>query len=529
MKVDIFDYNEFLKINKDAVVEVTDNVYFDRNSIPTPMGLFSYELFGTTPKDRKEIWGYMDLKDKYLHPIIYKVLKRVIPKYLDGIINGLLLVSIDKEGNIYEDPENGNSGLDWLYQNFENIHIPDTKSNDRKRRLQLLDSLKKNEIFLDKFLIIPPFYRDMKVKGGITSVDEVNSLYSDTIRRVKFLQIEKGSGFSFTSDRTRFVIQENLVKLYNYYTKEPNLAKKNGIIRRSLMGKSVDNGARLVISVPRYNINDFDKDTGVKFDTVGVPLPTVCATFYPFMQKWVLDWFERNIFTDKFLVVNINGEKRKIHPLNPRAKFNAEYVEKMVKAFIKSPASRFDKIVIPTEEGIDYEFKIAGSYANSGKAEDKSNISVRPMTVCDLLYRAAVDVTRDKHVLITRYPLTDYTGVFTAKIHVMSTITTKVAYIDNQVFRHYPDIDVDLSLDRVSVSFIDTLIMSNLYLAAMGADYDGDQVTVRGVWTQEANIECAKHILTKKNILNVSGSAIRTTTRETIQTMYSLTLGLKKL
>ena len=57
----------------------------------------------------------------------------------------------------------------------------------------------------------------------------------------------------------------------------------------------------------------------------------------------------------------------------------------------------------------------------------------------------------------------------------------------------------------------------------VGGDFDGDQVTIRGVFTQEANLECEKLINSPKNILNIVGESVRSTTIEAIQTLYNLT------
>ena len=65
--------------------------------------------------------------------------------------------------------------------------------------------------------------------------------------------------------------------------------------------------------------------------------------------------------------------------------------------------------------------------------------------------------------------------------------------------------------------------MSNVYLAAIGGDYDGDQVTVKSVFSQEANIEAEKKLLAASNILSVNGNNIRKTTNEAVQTLYMMT------
>ena len=54
-------------------------------------------------------------------------------------------------------------------------------------------------------------------------------------------------------------------------------------------------------------------------------------------------------------------------------------------------------------------------------------------------------------------------------------------------------------------------------------DYDGDQVTCKGVFSQQANLEAEKIMKSKVNVIGIAGQGIRTTTNETIQTLYSMT------
>ena len=52
--------------------------------------------------------------------------------------------------------------------------------------------------------------------------------------------------------------------------------------------------------------------------------------------------------------------------------------------------------------------------------------------------------------------------------------------------------------------------------------YDGDQVTVRGVFDINSNKKCNENIYQIKNLLTINGKLIRTTTVEAVQTLYSL-------
>lgn len=57
----------------------------------------------------------------------------------------------------------------------------------------------------------------------------------------------------------------------------------------------------------------------------------------------------------------------------------------------------------------------------------------------------------------------------------------------------------------------------------MGQVYDGDQVTIKGVYSQEACAEAERIMKSKAHILNIYGQNMRKTTNEGIQTIYTLT------
>lgn len=69
MKLDLFNIQSFIDANN--CPEVTNPIFWSYDGNPTPDGLFSYELFGFSDEDRKHIFGYIDLKGKYIHPLIY--------------------------------------------------------------------------------------------------------------------------------------------------------------------------------------------------------------------------------------------------------------------------------------------------------------------------------------------------------------------------------------------------------------------------------------------------------------------------
>ena len=72
-------------------------------------------------------------------------------------------------------------------------------------------------------------------------------------------------------------------------------------------------------------------------------------------------------------------------------------------------------------------------------------------------------------------------------------------------------------------SFVDTASFSNLYCQGLSADYDGDQISVKAVYSQEANKEAIEMLHSKKHLLNISGENMRSSSNEAVQTLYALT------
>lgn len=107
----------------------------------------------------------------------------------------------------------------------------------------------------------------------------------------------------------------------------------------------------------------------------------------------------------------------------------------------------------------------------------------------------------------------------------ISTIKeTEPIYVNSNYYRWYPKIRPEDIGSNTSNKFIDTISISNLALDAMCADYDGDQVGVKGVWLQESNKELMEFIASKSHLIGFGGTGIRVPTNESVQSLYNLTL-----
>lgn len=470
MRISLFDTKEFIELNH--LQEVTSSILFQRGGIPHPKGLISNEIFGITTKSRKETFGYIDLHGYFFHPHIYKVMKRLF-RNIEKIVNGELYMSINNEGALIPD-EAGETGIEFLYNNWEKIKWE--KSPDfgmRNERIDLITKTPKNEIFTRYCIVIPPFYRDISFnENGSGKTGEINQFYAKLIRNAQL--IKERDMFDFQFNTTNYNIQNTLVDIYNYF--KTKLEKKQGLLRKYLMGRNVDYCTRTVITAPTFHAEK-PNELITDFRHAAVPISQVCSLCYPFIMYWVKTFFERNIFDEQLSKVIYNPDNKDennqpivstIKLLNPESYFTEKYFKKMIDTYIKDPESRFNTIEIPTTDKTKkYYLRFRGKRMDATDNSDISSLVYRPMTWTDVLYMAAEEVTRDKHCLVTRYPLLDEFGIFLAEIHVLSTTETDVVEANGRIYKWYPHIDFTVEPEKMATKFIDSVQFSNSYLPGL--------------------------------------------------------------
>lgn len=526
MRIKLLNTELFIKANH--LKEIRNPIILDRGSIPTSDGLLSTEIFGITPKERKTTYAYINLQGHFLQPLVYKQLKRLDGR-IDALISGMNKFSINKNGELVEDAE-GNTGLEWLYENWEKIKWKRNNSRIRSERIDLLEKYGKDELFTKYFIVIPAFYRDInlqKLDSGKPSLHEINSgsdqtngsSYSKLLRLTSTLKM--GGSFAFALNNTKFQIQLCIVDIYNYF--KSRIEKKFGIIRKGLLGKSVDYGSRLVISAPHINAEKYD-DMIVDFSHVGIPLSKCIANATPFVIGWLSNFFKNEFeaMGNKYPIIDKDGKITYEELANPEAYFNDAYLEKLMKKFIYSYSERFDRIELPLKSGKKCYMIFKGHIPNlhSDEKPKLAGIGDRYMTITDLFYLCAVDVYQNKNAVVTRYPISTMQSLFTSKVRPLSTIKTCQMSINGKIYNYYPVIEEGKD---PSTLFIEVLMMSNTLLDTLGADYDGDTTFARTVFSQEANLECERLQNEPTMVLNANGNPVRTSSKEAIQTIYDLT------
>lgn len=515
----ILDPAKLIKINN--LQEITNPIFFVRDGVPTTDGLLSNEIFGITKDERSNIFAYVDLGDWFINPLIYKLWRRMDKRIIE-IVHGTKNYIVNDKGD-FEPSENGKTGIKFLKENINKIKIRTTESNKRNRNIEFIE-LNKELIFMKQLIIIPAFYRDVNSDGGRVGVGEINKLYDSIIIAVRALKESAEYGLSMT-DTTRGRIQELLLQVYNWFTKEPNISNKEGIIRRAVLTKTADLSSRLVLSAPELKVEKVN-DMMVDMDHAAIPLSSLCANLQPYIVFWVRRFFE-NEFSGASKYPYLDKESKEIkftEVKDPLIEFSDDRIKKELNRFIFGFSNRFTPIKVPNKDNKNLYMHFKGRHIPLEQVKSpQDGLLRRKLTWCDLFYMAAFECSKDKHALLTRYPIDSIQNQFPVKIKVSSTKETEPMYYGAEFYPHYPKIRENDIESNTSNKFIDTLRISNLMLGAIGGDYDGDQMTCKIAFSIEANKELENYMNSKAFYLNMGGRNMRTSSNEAIQAIYNLT------
>lgn len=526
--LDILDMDKYIKDNELEKKQVTNPVFFNRGNQPTSDGLLSNEIFGITKEDRAGTVGWIDLKGTYLDPSCYKQLCK-IDKRIKNIVHHIDNYSVDPKGNIVED-EKGSTGITFLKKNIDKIKFKKSGSVQRDLRIQYIEKNKK-KMFINKFPVIPPYYRDVDTSSGKTDVGAINKLYAAVLSNVVALQNTQDMGFFDNTGALMGMVQERLLQIYNWFVGNTNdesiekgtgISGKFGILRRANMSKTTDYTSRLVISSTNLKTEYVD-DIKINVDNSGIPLAVAISNYKPYVLFYLKNFFQNefNVLTN-YPVTDEKGREIYMTPKNPETVFSDERLEEEMARFLHGYQNRLIPIEIPVEETDKTVYMVFRGRSNKQNFEQQS-IFKRRLTWCDVLFMAAYEATKDKNVLITRYPIESAYNQVPTHIVVLSTTETEPIYINDEYYPYYPVIkEEDIGKDTSNM-FEDTLQLSNLLLKGLNGDYDGDTSTVKSVYTQEANAEIDAFMQSKLNYIDLGGVNIKLVTGDSLQSIYNLT------
>jgi hypothetical protein len=517
-------------IERNKLRPVTSAIMFEKGNVPNERGLFSNEIFGNTSEERKKTYAYIDLQRKFFHPYAFECLC-ALHSNAKKVSAGIGRWKIE-EGKLKavspqeEDYNQAGTGLRWLINHYQELAMEKNDSYIHNERVKLLTSSSDKEIFISKWIVIPVFYRDANFSGHTRDIPEINDHYK---KLIQFVNALKAPSMMEYSNHTENSIQETLVTIRNFG--QSKIEGKRGFLKQYVIGKTTVYGARSVICQPIYRNATTPDDIMIDIFHSGFPIATCCSMAYPFIEHWILDFFSKEFETrekKQILVKDRDGNYQlqfaKIGDV--MARYNPSYIETKVEQYMSTYGSRFEPLTIPMADGTDAYMLFTGRpYSKDPRNPAAPSTARRAMTWTDLLYLACVETLEfgGKMAYITRYPLEDYFGTFPSMVRVTSTLEHEPMEINGKKYPFYPKVETNITQDEASTRFIDTVSMDNVYLEGLGGDYDGDTISEKVCFTEEANDEAFKIMNDSTHFVSISGKLMRMVGNEAYLTYYNMT------
>jgi DNA-directed RNA polymerase beta' subunit len=254
--------NKIQQITTTNIEEIGSQGQFDKN------GLWSETIFGLNgTKERRTQFGYINLKTKIIHPELYKLLLNSLI-LLKPSINGDKYINI-KDGLIIETNEdNGNTGLLYIINNFDKIDLKN-KDNYKINKHNNIDYISKikNNIVINKWIVLPAGIRDMNLNTKNMVFSDINNLYIELINNTQMIS----PSLDDLMLETLLLKIQNIVMQISIWIKF-RMKGKEGIFRNSLMKKVMDYTARCVII----------GNPNIKTGYIGIPWHVILTIHEPF-------------------------------------------------------------------------------------------------------------------------------------------------------------------------------------------------------------------------------------------------------
>ena len=540
MLLDLYDIDRDIALH--GWKEVTTAQYFISGSKEIhPNGLFSKEIFGEPgTEDREKMWGYISLNETFMNPQAYYVLNRLKKNIAEDMKTGSNRYYVDSTGEITKLPKGQTvpesakykvvgSGFDWLKDAWPHITWRITKDMTKtaKVRRKFLKTFPMSAIFWDKFPVMPAFYRDVDYNSNKQNV--INKQYIKLIHIAQIIKTTDNLMFNDDYDTPlKSISYSKCQDLMNEISKFffDMLGGANGFINKHVAGKQTDYGARLVISTCTSNYEKAE-DLETDFYSSAVPLSVAINIFAPFMIYNVKQWVSNYVSGSRFKTI-YNFETKSYESMEIAAsymdEFTADNIRKMMDLYKKNKKYRVKPVTIKGVDGKRIPIQVIAripqnsnvvslnvldTEKNEEDIENNSSSKLRNMTYCEFFYVIASECLANKCIDVCRYPVDDYYHVYPSKMNIIPANSYRDVMFNGFLKRRYPILNYK---DETEIEhlFTDSLKMFSVYPASLGGDFDGDQVSVQGIFSDEANAEAMKQMNNVSHFIGLDGSVMRT-------------------
>lgn len=500
-------------------------------------GLFSTSIFGRIgDEERDKRFSFIDIKTTIFHPIIYKALTKLNKLYGSIMLGKERAVWDAKEKNfVLSDSPDAETGFAFFIKHWADIKFVKNRSPVRTERIKLIEKYKDSAL-TTRIIVIPAGLRDVRVgSGNRLEFDEVNDYYRKIVGISNTINTTGENLDSPVLNYARSQLQYTFNSLYEHL--ENMLKGKKGFMLGKWAKRKVFNGTRNIISsmnTSKAVLGDPNEhkttDTIIGlFQTMRGVLP---KTLHYLRNGYIADAMGLGDVSNTVTLVDPTTLKKELVELNPKTRdrwSTIDGLEKVINNY-EDIENRGKPVMIEGRylaliyKGPDKTFKVFNDIGELPENLDKS--FVKPITLVELLYLSGYRYWNDNKAVITRYPVTGLGSVYPTDIFVKTTATVETRTEldeswepmgDNSVAKAFPIVESNQYFDSVNVSPV--------RIGGLGADFDGDSISVLLLYSKNSIEEVKRALGSRKSYIDASGG-LRTSVKVDILnlTVYNMSV-----
>ena len=342
-------------------LEVTSHTIYEPSTQRLhPDGFFSEVIFGQQGTvDRLIRRGYIDLHTKVISPHLYKTLISLKKAVYTNLAAGKEYAYWDTKRQDFvpttaSDP-NGRTGYSFFIEHIQDVVYEERDSNRRSDKIALMYKYK-NDLFMDKLIVMSAGVRDLKEDHGRTSSEEVNKLYMSVLSLAKSIHPDAGDDPIY--DGIRYQIQMKIVEIYDYIANM--FDGKGGFAQSKYVRRSVAYSNRNVITSLLASKTDTPGDPdALKCNELLVPLFQGMKAGEPIVKHQLKIVFFDQIFNNQVTTIPL---------INPQT-YKLEYYEVAPSIYKKYSTIDGMKDIIDNFRDLNVQYKPVTIPLEEGKTD----------------------------------------------------------------------------------------------------------------------------------------------------------------